>query len=601
MRAGPFIALTLLVAGTPPDLPRRIWSGPGVDLSGGPSPDGRLLAYTDPHTGGLAVRELATGASRVLTDSLPWAHDGYALSAVFSPDSRSIAFTWYQQTANLVELRVMPLDSAASAPLYVDREGTMPLLVDDWMPDGSAVLARTTEDSTHRGVIVRVPVRGGRPVTVRQFDGWRPPYEVRVSPDGRYLAYEMSFEQDDGSRSIRILSLADGRETIAVSDEPGIHLIGWTNSGRRIVYSDDQNGSPSVWTRAVRNGAVTGEPTLVLRDLWRSFGLRVANHGTLFYAVSSGDKDLFMAAWDPATGALRSPPVSATKRPGEAYYVPAWSPDGRYISYITLGGGNGSLTGPASITIRSADGALVRVLQPDLPGLDGSVWSPDGASLILRTSRQERGSSLFRMDLRSGALTPLARGTHQIPAFSRDGREMYFVPDAETDPPPPGWIWHVVAHNLATGAERTLYSAPANWRIPGDKRLVTSPDGTRLLIIAGPCCPGWFEPQVVDLRTGTSHGVLAQPAESLPIPLRSNANVVGFTPDERDVLFIAFRRGNEAGVPEIWQVPVEGGIPKLVMPGVHGVVRLSPDGRRVLYVTGRISLELWRVEDEGLM
>jgi len=43
---------------------RRVWVGQGSDASGGISPDGRYLSFTDWETGDLAVRDLATGQNR---------------------------------------------------------------------------------------------------------------------------------------------------------------------------------------------------------------------------------------------------------------------------------------------------------------------------------------------------------------------------------------------------------------------------------------------------------------------------------------------------------------------------------------------------------
>jgi hypothetical protein len=42
-------------------------NGPGVNLLGGPSRDGKILSYVDPATRNLAIRDLAIGQSRTLT------------------------------------------------------------------------------------------------------------------------------------------------------------------------------------------------------------------------------------------------------------------------------------------------------------------------------------------------------------------------------------------------------------------------------------------------------------------------------------------------------------------------------------------------------
>ena len=40
---------------------RQVWATPDSDNSGGPSPDGRYLSFTDWTTGDVSVRDLVTG------------------------------------------------------------------------------------------------------------------------------------------------------------------------------------------------------------------------------------------------------------------------------------------------------------------------------------------------------------------------------------------------------------------------------------------------------------------------------------------------------------------------------------------------------------
>ena len=47
---------------------RRVWAGPDVDVLGSISPDGRYLSCVDSTTGDLALRDLATGKMRRLTN-----------------------------------------------------------------------------------------------------------------------------------------------------------------------------------------------------------------------------------------------------------------------------------------------------------------------------------------------------------------------------------------------------------------------------------------------------------------------------------------------------------------------------------------------------
>ena len=63
---------------------RRVWEGKGVDTSGAVSPDGRTIAYVDPDTGDLGVRDLEAGASRRLTSNGNEEWTEFSESAVWS-------------------------------------------------------------------------------------------------------------------------------------------------------------------------------------------------------------------------------------------------------------------------------------------------------------------------------------------------------------------------------------------------------------------------------------------------------------------------------------------------------------------------------------
>ena len=51
---------------------RKVWAGPQADNSGSPSPDGVYLSYMDMETGNLAVRDLNTGITQLLTKDGTW-------------------------------------------------------------------------------------------------------------------------------------------------------------------------------------------------------------------------------------------------------------------------------------------------------------------------------------------------------------------------------------------------------------------------------------------------------------------------------------------------------------------------------------------------
>ena len=357
---------------------RRVWAGPVVDalkFFPSPSPDGRLLAYADAHTGELTLREIATGETRQLTDgSWDKGKNAFASWTAFSRDGKQIAYGWYNDSNPSYELRIIGIDGGAPRVVRhpLDKRGARPA---DWTPDGRYVVAVTTGDA-QTAQLELVPAAGGPPRLLKSFPDWRRPKQVRVSPDGKYVAYDCPARKDAMERDIFLLALDGSRETTAIKWPGDVHFVGWTNDGR-LTFTSDKAGSPAIWTVRVENGRPVGEPSLVTKDLWRSSGFDLAAQGSYFYVVETGDRDVFTAAFDPVVGKLLSKPLGLTHSPGEGYGGVAYSRDGRSVAYLSyraprMSYSAYSLVGDATITIQPLEGGQSRTLRPALAGVKAS-------------------------------------------------------------------------------------------------------------------------------------------------------------------------------------------------------------------------------------
>ena len=104
------------------------------------SPDGRYLCDVDDwDDGNLTIRDLATGDRRPVTKNSPeGALTEYALDAAISPDSRKVAYLWYNE------------QTGTSNVWLADRDGSSPRLLckdiyampRDWSADGRKILAK---------------------------------------------------------------------------------------------------------------------------------------------------------------------------------------------------------------------------------------------------------------------------------------------------------------------------------------------------------------------------------------------------------------------------------------------------------------------------
>jgi hypothetical protein len=177
--------------------------GDEVEFNGGTTPNGRDLVYIDWESGNLAIRDLTTGASRMLTND---GYDpGYPTQARVSPDGRWVAYSWAQNEPYRMELRVVGMTGPGSRTL----QGAIEVWSPSWSRDGRHVaLALQTHEK--RGTeIAWVSVEDGSKTTLATFPQRFVP-ALDVSPDDRFVAVEFPVEEDSARFDIALLA-TDGR------------------------------------------------------------------------------------------------------------------------------------------------------------------------------------------------------------------------------------------------------------------------------------------------------------------------------------------------------------------------------------------------------
>jgi serine/threonine protein kinase len=110
---------------------------------------------------------------------------------------------------------------------------------------------------------------------------------------------------------------------------------------------------------------------------------------------------------------------------------PEWSPDGRYLIFISPCEGNEEeYPGAAMFLIEVDNRSSSPIPLPTVPGGDyDPAWSPDGKSIIFTSHRTTRRPRVYKMVLEDQSVTLLseryARDKH--PAWSSDGQSIAFV------------------------------------------------------------------------------------------------------------------------------------------------------------------------------
>src|SRR5262249_47773024 len=159
---------------------------------------------------------------------------------------------------------------------------------------------------------------------------------IRFSPDGQRLAVDVS----DGSKNdIYVYELARDTLTRLTVDASDNQAPVWTPDGRRIAFRSNRDGPSNLyWQRADGVGEVqrlTNDSTsLQMPGSWHPSGKFLAFGNSSSRAETSlmilpmkGDE---AAGWNPG-----SPYVFVKGPPGVG--APAFSPDGRWVAYHTLG------------------------------------------------------------------------------------------------------------------------------------------------------------------------------------------------------------------------------------------------------------------------
>lgn len=565
---------------------RQVWTGPEVDILGTVSADGRYLSFSNWETRDLGLRDLVSGRTRLLTRNEPTIGP-YADRSAISRDGRQVAYAWF--TGRIYyELRVVGVDAGADVPprrLYSNPD-VIYLTPYDWSPDGQTIAVQIVraDRSVQIGLI---SAKDGSLRTLKSID-WRGVTRMFFSPDGRHLAYDLNVSDASAQRDVFILAIDGSREQPAVVHPATEIVVGWSPDGRRLLFLSDRTGAIGLWSVSVSNGRVEGGPELLKPEIGRGWSLGVSASGALYFGSIVGGPEVEIARVDLQTGQL----IGTPDRPVSSFVgtnsAPSWSPDGKFLAYLSVRGFGPVAPQPAVIGIRSVDSGQVReVRSPVIPGTTPLRWSPDGRAFAITGTDFTGRQGIFRIDAQSGEASPLAIAAANemvaAPHWSPDGTKIYFQRGGNPVVEPV-----IVERNLASGIERVLIR-----RRPLGSPVV-SPDGR------------WIVTNTLDdsrkfatlLLISTANG---EPREVFRVPLPERTPVSTWAPDSSVVLVRKEKPGGDRAGDEYWQIPIPVGDPRRLgldlRIGNVPWLSVHPDGRQVAYTSGQSEAEVWALEN----
>ena len=361
------------------------------------------------------IVERAGGTARRVTS-----FHGQTLNPHFSPDGKWIAFSGEYAGNN--DVYVVPAEGGEPKRLTWHPGSDV---VQGWTPDGKAVMFATSRATWAPSGAPRfwtVPASGGveAPMALPRA------YQGKISPDGSRIAYRMNNSWDEERRNYR----GGQNRPIWIVDLKTYDLVSppWTDSkdvdpawvGDTVYFISDRDGVANIWsfdTKSKRLAQVTRFNDFDVKTLGAGAGTIVFEQAGYIHELdpkngkqrivnitASGDFPWMMPRWEDVTRSMTNIALSPTGKrvvmeargeiftipaekgdvrnltnsSGSAERDPAWSPDGKYVSYFS------DKSGEYKLVIEAQDG----IAPPREIALENPThyytpsWSPDSKKLL---------------------------------------------------------------------------------------------------------------------------------------------------------------------------------------------------------------------------
>jgi tricorn protease len=445
------------------------------------------------------IVDRAGGNARRLTS-----FQGETSNPKFSPDGKWLAFS--AEYGGNTDVYVLPIDPGAQGSGQPKRLTWHPAPddVQGWTPDGKSIVFGSTRNSAAPTATPRfytVPVDGG----IEQPMPMPRAYQGKISADGKRLAYRMNNSWDDERRNYRggqnrpiwILDLASyDVETPPWTDSKDIDPV-WV--GDVVYFASDRDGVSNVWayeskTKKLRQ--ITKFTDFDVKALDAGGGTVVFEQGGYVHELdpktdrehvvsitAAGDFPWMMSQWKDVSNRVSALSLSPTgKRAavearGEIFTIPAekgdarnltsssssaerdpaWSPDGKFVSYFS------DKSGEYKLIIESQDGITPprEITLPEPSHYYTPSWSPNGKWIAFHDTHLR----LWTVDVATGKATVCDGDQWMVPerslnpVWSPDSRYIAYSKRL------PSIIRAIFVHNVETGETKQVTDglADATW------------------------------------------------------------------------------------------------------------------------------------------
>jgi tricorn protease len=441
------------------------------------------------------VTERAGGVARRVTS-----FQGQTGNPKFSPDGQWIAFS--AEYAGNTDVYVVPVDGGEPKRLTWHPGADT---VQGWTHDGARVLfasGRATWAPNAAPRFWTVPVAGG-PAEALPIPR---AYQGKISPDGRRLAYRMNNSWDEERRNYK----GGQNKPIWIVDLTSYDLVTppFENSkdtdpvwvGDSVYFISDRDGVANVWSYTASAKRLTqhtrftdfdvkaldaGGGTLVFEQAGFVHELdpKTGRSAPLSIRVA-GDFPWMMPRWEDVSTRMTNIALSPTGRrvlaeargeiftipaekgdvrnitnsSGSAERAPAWSPDGKWISYFS------DKSGEYKLVVAQQDGlGTAREVAFEKPAFYYTPsWSPDSKKLLYTDTHL----NVWVMDVDSGKAKVVGRDPWMVPqrtlhpTWSPDSKYVAFASRLNT------LFRAIVVANVETGVQQQITDGLADAMFP---------------------------------------------------------------------------------------------------------------------------------------
>ncbi len=385
------------------------------------------------------------GSARRLTS-----FQGQTANPHFSPDGRWIAFSG--EYAGNFDVYIVAADGGEPKRLTWHPGADM---VEGWTPDGKSILFSSTRASW-------APSGAPRFWTVSSEGGVEEPmaipraYQGKISADGTHIAYRMNNSWDEERRNYR----GGQNRPIWIVDLKTYDLVSppWTDSkdvdpvwvDDSVFFISDRDGVANVWeyqTKTKKLAQITKFTDFDVKSVDSGAGMVVFEQAGYIYEldpkngkskivniVAAGDFPWMMPNWEDVSNRITNMALSPTGKrvvveargeiftipadkgdvrnltnsSGSAERDPAWSPDGKFVSYFS------DKSGEYKLVIEAQDGltppreiALTKPTRYYTPS-----WSPDSKKILFTDTNLK----VWVLDVATGQAKIVGEDPWMVPA-----------------------------------------------------------------------------------------------------------------------------------------------------------------------------------------